>query len=349
MAEIRPLERADLPAVVAPLRAHMPDWGLGERILAGLILDHPWHDPELASQVAIDGDQIIGFTGTQVRRLVFDGKPIRGVCSTQGVMVPDKRAGAAGALMIGRVLSGPQEITWSDSTIDPVCAVFRAYGGEIDHARSCDFMLVLRPARWLGHAAAAFARRTISRLDMPVEAVPAHAAGRRVLPRAFPDPLPTVRGEDATPATIVEHLPALNKRLRVWVDHDEEQLTHLFGLVESVWGPVTCRLVRGGENPIGWYAYLPSRGGVSRVLHLAALERHADAVLGELVAHARGQGSAVLSGRAEPHLQKALAKRLAVLAYRRQPTLLAKDPVLAAAMATNLALLTRLEGEVFAV
>ncbi len=85
------------------------------------------------------------------------------------------------------------------------------------------------------------------------------------------------------------------------------------------------------------------------MLHLAALERHADAVLGELIAHARDQGSAVLSGRAEPHLEKALAQRLAVLAYRRQPTLLAKDPALAAAMATNQALLTRLEGEVFAV
>lgn len=158
-----------------------------------------------------------------------------------------------------------------------------------------------------------------------------------------------MRSENASAGTIAEHVPALNKQRRVWVDHDEEHLDHLFRLVETFRAPLIHRLVRRGERPIGWYAYLLRPGGASRVLHLAALEREADAVLGELVSHAREQGSAALTGRAEPHLQGALERRFAVLGYARQPTIKANDPELAAAMATSSSLLTRLEGEVFGI
>jgi hypothetical protein len=164
-----------------------------------------------------------------------------------------------------------------------------------------------------------------------------------------------VAGEDVSAATIVEHLPALNRNLRVWVDHDEAHLEHLFWLVRSfngllsLKGPLFTRLVRRGGRAIGWYAYVARSEGVSRVLHLAVLEREADAVLGELVAHARAQGSVALAGRAEPHLQRALSHRLAVLGYARQPTILTKDPQLAAAMATSSSLVTRLDGDLFSI
>jgi hypothetical protein len=175
------------------------------------------------------------------------------------------------------------------------------------------------------------------------------------MPLAHADSPADVSSEDATAADIVGHLPTINGHLRVWVDHDEEHLEHLFGLVrsfnglESFKGPLVCRLVKRADRPIGWYAYISCPGGSSRVLHLAARQREADAVLGELLDHARSNGSAALSGRAEPHLQQALNRRFAVLGYARQPTILAKDPELAAVMATGSSLLTRLDGDVFAV
>ena len=285
------------------------------------------------------GNDVIGFTGVQVRRMRLNGRSIRGVHSGHGVVKPDRRGGAVGALLIGRVLSGPQELTWSDGAIDPVAGVFRTHGGHLDHARACDWLLVLRPARWFrGFTAAAIRRQANSRHIVPVAALPFQAIGRRILPSAFPEDSAGVIGEDATAATIVSHLPELNKRLRVWVEHDEEHLDHLFGLVryfnglESFHGPLVCRLVRRGKRPIGWYAYVARSGGASRVLHLGAPEKEADAVLGELIGRARAQGSAALAGRAEPHLQRALNRRFAVLGYARQPTILAKDPELAAVM-----------------
>jgi hypothetical protein len=349
MAEIRPLTHNDLPLVVELVRAHMGDWDLDERALIGLMLDHPWADEELRSLVALDDGEIVGFVGVQARRMRMDGRPIRGVCCTHAVVAPDRRGGAAGALLLSRVLSGPQDVTWADSATDAVAGVYRIYGGHLDHTRACDWMLVLRPVRWVRKIVAATVRReAVSRRDyVPVGSVPMQAVGPRLLPRAFPDTGTGLVGEDASAGAIAEHVAALNQRRRVWVDHDEAQLAHLFGLVEAFRGPLVHRLVRRNGRPIGWYAYVLRRGGASRVLHLAALEREVDGVLGELVGHARAQGSAVLTGRAEPHLQGALTDRFAVLGYARQPTIRAKDHELAAALATSSSLLTRLEGEVF--
>jgi hypothetical protein len=352
MAEIRPFTSTDVPAVVALLRAHMDGWPLDERALVGLMLEHPWADEELCSLVAVDEQgEIVGFTGVQARRLRMDGRPVRGVCCTHAVVNPAYRGGAAGALLLSRILAGPQALTWADSATDAVAGVYRIFGGHLDHVRACDWMLVLKPVRWArGIVAAAVRREPVSRRNfVPVGALPAHAVGRRLLPRAFPDSTAGLAGEDATAAAIAEVVPKLNARTRVWVDHDEEQLSHLFRLVEIFRGPLMRRIVRRGGRPVGWYAYLLRPGGASRVLHLAALEKEVDGVLGELLDHAREHGSAVVTGRAEPHLQRALEGRFAVLGYVRQPVIRAKDPELAAALATSSALLTRLEGEVFGI
>ena len=111
MAEIRPLTPGGVPAVAALVRAHMEGWDLDERSLAGLMLDHPWADEELPSLVAEEGGEIVGFVGVQARRIRMDGRSIRGVCSTHGIVAPDRRGGAVGALLLSRVLKGPQDVT----------------------------------------------------------------------------------------------------------------------------------------------------------------------------------------------------------------------------------------------
>ena len=342
-------------------RAHVSGWSLDDDLLAGLMLDDPWAESDLPSLVAVeDTGRIIGFTGVQARRVRYDGESIRAVHSGHGVVEPDKRGGATGAVLIGRVLSGPQAFTWSDGTIDAVAAIFRTFGGQIDHVRSCDWVLGLRPARWMlsvvaGSAPRSGSERPSRRALVPVGGFPLQSLGRRLFRSAFPGPFPGVTGEDADAAAIVEQLPALNKDKRLWVDHDEAHLEHMFGLVrsfgglESFKGTLHCRLVRRNGRAVGWYAYLARQGGASRVLHLTARERDADAVLDELVAHAREHGSAALAGRAEPHLQRALTQRFALLGYARQPTIHTKDFALAATLATQASVVTRIDGDVFSV
>lgn len=351
MAEIRAFTHADVPQVAKLLRSHLPAWSLDERALVGLMLDHPWADEELPSLVAVEGGtRIVGFAGLQVRRLRFDGAAIRAVCNTHAVVDPAHRGGAVGAFLLSRSLGGSQDLTWSDDATEAVQRVYRMSGGHLDHARACDWMLVLHPLRWLGGLAAGALRHrpVLHRTFVPVGAFPAQAAGSRLLGRAFPTLPPDVASEDADGAAIAEHVPALNERRRVWVAYDAEHLDHLFRLVETYRGPLVRRVVRRGERVIGWYAYLLRARGASRVLHLAGRDDDVDDVLGDLVRDATARGSVALTGRAEPHLHNALERRLAVLGYARRPLLRAKDAELASALATTSSLLTRLDGEVFA-
>ncbi len=345
MGSIRALERADLPAVIALLRANLPGSPLDLEGLAAALED-PWHDDEIPSLVAIEGGEVVGFIRSQVRPMSFDGQPIRGVCLSDLVVSPGHRRGAPGAMLLGRCLKGPQELSWSDSATDLVVRAWRTFGGHVDHARSASFMLVLRPWRWIGKIVAARAQgRAVRRSMMPVGAFPAHAVGPRLTGREPPGPEPGFTGADADAAAIAEALPAISKRLRVAVDWDESHLTGTFRQIEAVGGEVVARIVRRGDAPVGWYSYLRREGGVSRLLHLAADERVAGAVFADLVHDASAADSAVLTGRAEPHLEQPLRERLAAVGFAWRPVIRARNPELAAAMATGSALLSRLDGE----
>jgi hypothetical protein len=348
MPSIREFERADLPAVVKLLRVNFGQWFGDAAFLAANVIDDPWAEASLPSYLAVDEDgKVVGFIAAQARRLRFGDRPLLGVNCTQLGVDPDHRGSAAGALLVGRLLAGPQDLTWSDSSTDVLARIWRLYGGQLDHARANDWMFVLRPGRWLGNLLRAQAqRRTIRRDLAPVGALPFHAVGPRVARRAFPELAEGVTGEHATTEVIVDHLSLIMAGFQVWVDHDGGYLQHIFEKTAAAKQTIVRRLVRQQGQPIGWYAYAPRPGGIHRVLHIAAPEPKVGAVFGELIAHSRSSGAAVVAGRAEPHLMPTLRRRLAILGPARTPILHTKDPELAATLATSASLLTRLDGEV---
>src|SRR6476661_953957 len=244
MTDIRPFERSDVEGVLALLEARLPWWTHDESFLEQTLIDSPWADPELPSLVAVDDEGgILGFIGSQVRRLKLDDRELRGICCAHLTVSSDPKAGPAGALLLRRLLSGDQDLTWTDSPTEGVVRMWRAFGGHLDHPRSCDWMLVLRPFRWARAAVAAGSRHAV-RDVVPVAALPAHASGRRFFPRAFPSLPPGVSGEDATAAAIVEQLPAIARGFRLRIDYDQPYLEQLFTQVEASMGPFVRRLVR---------------------------------------------------------------------------------------------------------
>jgi hypothetical protein len=86
VSRIRPVERDDLPTVASLFEAVMRSRGRQPpprlaAYFARTWLDHPWADPEIPSLVYETPDgRILGFVGAHVRRLTFDGRPVRMVC-----------------------------------------------------------------------------------------------------------------------------------------------------------------------------------------------------------------------------------------------------------------------------
>jgi hypothetical protein len=337
------------------MEARFPGWVYGESLIAETLIDSPWTDPELPSYVAVDEqDEVVGFIGAQARRLRLGDRAVRGVVSSHLAVVDDPRAGLAGALLLRKILAGPQDVTWTDSASDTVLALWESLGGVMDYSRCSNWMLVLKPFRWLGAIVRAGARpRANSRLHaiaeqaVPVGGIPVHAAGPRLLAPAFPAPASDVDSESATAASIVAHLPAIAGEARLRVDHDEAYLEHLLTLVNASAGPLVSRIVRRRGEPIGWYAYLRRPSGVSRVLHLSAQAPATEAVVGDLIERVRADGAAALTGRAEAHLYESMRSRLALLGYGGRTLVHTRDPEIRSLLGDKSWLLTQLDGEWF--
>lgn len=84
------------------------------------------------------------------------------------------------------------------------------------------------------------------------------------------------------------------------------------------------------------------------MLHLAAAVRDGDDVLGQLVEDTRRDGGTALTGRLEPGLEGPLQTRMAVLGLARKPVIHTHDHEIRAAISTEEALLTQLDGEWYA-
>ncbi len=70
-------------------------------------------------------------------------------------------------------------------------------------------------------------------------------------------------------------------------------------------------------------------------------------MLGDLLAHARSERSAVVTGRLEPYLLWPLRHRLAILGFARQPVIHTHDPEIESVLATSASLMTQLDSEWF--
>ncbi|HEX6424113.1 MAG TPA: hypothetical protein VFZ79_11575, partial [Acidimicrobiales bacterium] len=278
------------------------------RYVERLTFDQPSADPELPSLVFDDPDAgILGFIAAYPRRFLHGKDALRVVCSGQLVAHPDARSRGVGALLLRKLLAGPQDLTMTDGATEEVRVMWERLGGMSNPIASTGWTRVLSPARHraeavarrlrLGHAPAPGAWRTIDR-----------AVRRRRAPTT--DIAPGADGA-ATPATsrplavstVLDELPRLARRFPVRPAYDAAMLEHLFDEMAEVTsrGPLVRREVRHGDDRCaGWYvAYVPP-GGVAQVVQIAGADL--DVVLETLAVDAEAAGATALQGRIDPYL-----------------------------------------------
>jgi ribosomal protein S18 acetylase RimI-like enzyme len=349
---VRPLERADLPAVAALFREtfeagpHRMEPALAA-FFARTLLDHPWADPEIRPLVAVDeGGLPVGFQAAEVRRMRLGGQTLRFAWAAHSAVAPAARRRAVGVLLMRALLEGPQDATLGDSASPLMEQMWLRLDGQRLDLKAIHWFRVFRPLSVVAHVAAPRrprlrgpARTLAGQLDGVIS-----STARRVI---APGPA-TGAEEPLTALRMLEGMPRVERRLALRPAYDEEFLEWLFGELRRVKGrgELVSKLVRDDRNrPIGWYVYYLRPGWRSEVLQVAATgERDLGTVLDHLLGHAYAHGSAAVRGRLEPGMLEAVSQRRCLLWHRGATVVHARDPrVLAAIDAPGL--VSRLEGD----
>jgi hypothetical protein len=354
MAEIRSLERDDLPEV-ANLYEHVARSGSRQAPpgLAGYFgdtfLDYPWSDEEIPSLVYVDDGRITGFLGANVRRFAFDGEPVRLAISGQLVTDPAVRSRAAGAFLLRRFLDGPQDLTITDTASDEARRIWEGLGGETMHIGTIGWARVFSPLR----SVLDFKTRSGSGRMTPVlrpilSAV--DAAGSVVARKALRVEPPASTTEPLTPEGMGAHVDAVAKPYRLRPAYDDARgtawLLEQIARVEPR-GELVARLVCAADGRVqGWFVYYHRPGGIGQTLEIAGAGNDVGDVLDALLADAHGRGAVALQGRVEPHLLDRLPERRALFHKSGYlPLIHSPRPELLHAIHSGRALLTRLAGE----
>lgn len=345
MSAIRPLERADLPAVAA-LYAGFMGWDAAATqaalvaYYARTMLDGPAFDPEIPTLVYEDADDgVVGVIGSNVRRFAFREREVRVACDGPLIVHPGHRPRGVGALLLRSYLEGPQDLTADDRAIDQVHAMALRLGGQTHGVASLGWSLILAPARFV---AGALTRRVTGRSPRTRGLV----ARAGTLARSRPADTGTV--EPLTNAALIDLVERLRRPFALRPRYDDAHLTWLFAEMEAanVDGRLVRRLVRADDGrPLGAYVLYVAPQGVAETIQLAAAEPDVPLVLDHLIGDAVSGGAVELRGRFEHHLLAALRRRRCRLVPIDQAFVHGRDLELLAAVHGGRALLTRLDGE----
>jgi hypothetical protein len=355
MSEIRAMLREEIPQVAELYRfVDKSDWRIPPEELPTwldrTLFGHPWVDPEIPSLVYVDNSgEILGFVGSHVRRMRFEGQPIRMTAGGPLIAHPKVRNLGVGARLLRSLFTGPQDLTITDGASDEIRQIFELVGGQMMHP-SMVWARVFRPVSYVGnrlmHANAIVRERVKpwARRVLPLLDVPASHANRYFAP---PSHAGTV-DELLTPELVLENMSLVTRSLRLAPDYDQPMLEWLFAELghNRTWGAPQRRLVRDGSGRVlGWYVYYALKDEGCQLLQLAARERHEGAVLDNLFAHAIAHGGAAVQGRVEGRIVAELAHRGALFRFSPRSLIYSRDANLLGAVTSGHALLTRLEGE----
>lgn len=350
---IRPCRRDDVDALAGLFaRAFRDGKGGGStdlrRYFEDVVFTGVEAGEEPRSRVFTDSAGAVrGFIGIWPRQMQLNGRAIS--AAVAGSMMVDRPElhPTAGARLLRSFLSGPQDLSFSETANGVSQRMWQKIGGSQLLAGSLDWLRILRPA---GTAVAA-----AQQVFRPAGLMRPLASGFDVLlrrldrnPLALPGMHDGIRDVEATAADIESLIPELSRTYTLYPDWHTPSLSVLLTHAQAKerYGVMERRMVLDSNGvPLGCYLFYARRGQIARVLQVLALPDHVGTTLDAMFRRAEELGCVAVRGRADDVLLDALVARRCVLFHGASTLVHARDKELLREVCRGPALLTGLAGE----
>ncbi len=349
---VRSLAEGDLPAVAAlfgtTFRPRRRAGGTSlEGYLKRVFLEHPWRDPRVDPLVFVERDGAVrGFIGVHPLQLTFRGETLlAAVAGSFMVERPEERP-LAGARLMRSFLSGPQDVSLSESANAVSQRMWERLGGKTVVPYSMEFLRVFRPA---GLALTIAAERAGALALARPLAMGVDAIACRVSSKLRPDTSVTgVRAVDASDAEIADVLPRLAASYAARPAWDRATLLWLLSHAaeKDRFGRLVRRVLLGRNDvPVAAYLYYVRANGVAMALQMAARADAVQATVGSLLSDTFQAGAVAVRGRVQPEFADALLRQRAVFVHVASTLAHSRRADLMAAIRSGDGLITGLAGE----
>ncbi|WP_119938644.1 hypothetical protein [Neorhizobium sp. NCHU2750] len=351
---VRDLEREDLPAVAAlfqktfrrsePARPSMVSY------LSETLFDHPWYDEEIRSKVFVNPDgNIGGFIGVFPSRLELEGRLLRAAFAGSMMVDRHEQNPLAGARLLRAFLSGPQDISLTETANAVALGMWQKLALPLDIAYSLNWLRVLRPAGTAiqiaerGMKAARFLRPVASLTDGIIER--AGLKGFRVPPMQG---IGRTNFWDASREEFSNAMLKLAERFPLRPQWDRASLQWFMDQAEAKrqFGKPSWRIAenRSGDL-VGCYVYYGRPGGIGWLLQALCAPNVAGELVDDLFAQADAAGCVAVRGAGHPWLTPELISRKTLFYGRAFFVAHAKDKSLLQPIKAGEALISGLAGE----
>lgn len=357
MSRIRPLEAPDIDRVAALYletffrRGKSPSRDL-IACLEEFYLSGPTVDPQIPSLVHInETGAISGFVGVNVVPMKFSGSPLRAAFGGT-LMVRDREQDPmAGARLLKAFLSGPQDLSLSETANTTSLEMAKALRGVTFASYSLEWMRIFRPAAFACDMA--LRKSSLRKWALPaargldgLHRWSGYAGGRVARDAAQTAKAELVKHVDAE--AFASSVEILTSHYQLRPDWPGPQLQHVVreAFEKPLHGqPVAALVTAPNGSPIGAFLYHLREGGVGRVLQMLALPGREAKVIDCLLADADRRGAAGLRGRTHPAFLDALLGRKMVFANVTNTVAFCRDEAIIDCFRRGQALANGLAGE----
>lgn len=354
MAEtIRACRREDIPTVAGMFsrvflkETRPPARGL-VRYFDELVFDGELHRGEARSRVFVDATgQVRGFIGVWPRPMLLQGRNIEAAAAGSLMVERPEQHPTAGARLLRAFLSGPQDLSFSETSNAISQRMWQKAGGERLTATSVDWLRILRPTGLATHiAGSAFAPAGwLSPLAKIADRVIGARSNHQLLSIAGGDDFTDA---EATADEISKVIGDLSQSYALRPNWQMPDLPALMAHAETKerFGPIHRRIVYDRRGvPVGCYLYHGQSGGIGRVLQLIARPEAVGLSIDSLLRHAAELGCVGVRGRSEFDTLDPLIVRGCLLFHASAMMVHARDKALLAEVRNSRSMLTGLAGE----